>query len=361
MEWRLVNLGEQNWLDTQAIYHALALVKNEYQTPNTLIITWPDQPLVCVGLHQVIEQSVELDYIKATKLPLVRRGTGGGSVYLDSNQLFYQIICDKQDYNQNLKDFYQFFLTPTVKTFNDFGIPALYSPINDIVAEGKKISGNGAVSYDRSRVLVGNFIFSFPAEHMSKILKVPNEKFRDKIAKSLVERMGSFEYFLKEIPSKEEVMQKYLFNFQKNLDIQFYESDLTEEEKKKIDEIKYMYQQEDWLYYVEKDKEELFQQKIKSDTYFSYTEKKFQGGLVQLFVYFDENKIADIVISGDFSLSPPYILKDIQNSLIGLEINQKTILTALIDIFQSKNIDLPGILLSELTCLIVDTYSRIRK
>ncbi len=360
-EWRLLNLGEQNWLDTQAIYHALASVQSDIQTPNTLILIWPNQPLVCIGLHQMLDQSVELEYIKSEELPLVRRGTGGGSVYLDSNQIFYQIICKKADYNQNLRDFYEYFLAPTVATYNEFGINAEYSPINDVVAEGRKISGNGAVTYDNSRVLVGNFIFKFPSTEMSKILKVPDEKFRDKVANSLEERIGSFDFFLDVVPSKEEVIKKYISLFQRYLNVILVEGSLLEEEKEKLVEIKEMYQKQEWLYYVEKDRSDLFQQKIKGDTYFAFSERKFPGGLVQLFIHFDERKIADIVLSGDFSLSPPYILEEIQKSLIGEEIIQSSIQSTLKRLFKSRNIDLPGIFPADLAELIVETYSKIRK
>ncbi len=360
-EWRLLNIGEQNWLDTQAIYHALALVQNGSQTPNTLVLTWPDRPLVCVGLHQVLEQSVELDYIQEQKLPIVRRGTGGGSVYLDSNQLFYQIICNKKDYNQKLREFYEYFLTPVIQTYKEFNISAEYSPINDIVAKGRKISGNGAVSYGNSRVLVGNFIFDFPSVEMSKILKVPDEKFRDKIAKSLEERMGSFKILLAEIPTKEEVVEKYIQNFQKELDVKLIEGSLSNIEEEKLADIKDLYQQKDWLYYVDKDKTDLFQQKIKGDTYFVFSEKKFLGGLMQLFIHFDSGKIVDIVISGDFSLSPPFILEEMQKILMNTQIDETIISEKLSDFFISNNIDLPGILPEDISKLIVDTFSKIKK
>ena len=360
-EWRLLNLGEINWLDTQAIYHALALFQSQNNTPNTLVITWPNRSLVCVGLHQVLEHSVELEYIESQGLPLVRRSTGGGSVFLDNNQVFYQVICSKKEYRQSLQEFYKYFLTPTVSTYNYFGIPAEYSPINDIIADGRKISGNGAVSYDNSRILVGNFIFSFPSKEMSKILKVPEEKFRDKIANSLEERMGSFEFFLETVPTKNLVVQEYIRNFETDLGIKLVEGSLTNDEKRLLEDIKETYQKEDWLYYVEKDKRDLFQQKIMKDTYFAQTTKKFQGGLMQLFIHFDESKIAEIIISGDFSLSPPNILEELQYSLEGIKVDENEIYRTLENFFISKEVDIPGISITDITQLIIETYLKLRK
>jgi lipoate-protein ligase A len=275
--------------------------------------------------------------------------------------VFYQLICKKTDYQQNLREFYEYFLTPTVTTYNYFGIAAKYSPINDIVANGRKISGNGTVTYEKSRILVGNLIFSFPSKEMSEILKVPEEKFRDKVASSLEERMGSFSHFLDKTPSKNDVVENYLDNFQEDLQIKLVEGSITFEEQNKLQEIMQLYQEEDWLYYVEKDRRDLFQQKIKGDTYFTHTDRKFPGGLLQLFIHFDEGKIAEIIISGDFSLSPPDILEDLQASLIGLEVGISEIEKVLREFFKSRSVDLPGIEISEIAQLIVETYQRIRK
>ena len=360
-EWRLINLGEINWIDTQAIYHALALVQDEYNTPNTLLINWPNKPFVCIGLHQITENSVDSEYIESQDLPLVRRGCGGGSVYLDSNQVFYQIICKKSMYNIDLKTFYEYFLEPVVNTYKFFNIPAEFSPINDIVAEGKKISGNGAVTYGNSRVLVGNFIFDFPSSEMSKILKVPEEKFRDKIAKSLEERMGSFSYFMRDVPSKDNVVQKYIEFFQEKIDVKLNLGVLSEVEKEKVAEIRTLYSQNDWLNYVEHAKESMIQQKILGRTYFTFSERKFQGGLVQLFIHFEKDVLADIVISGDFTISPPMILTEFQKFLLGTKADKASLKKKFEMFFITNEIDLPGITIDELVELILDTYKKIKK
>jgi len=360
-EWRLLNLSELPWMRSQSIYHAVSLVQDKLQTPNTLIITWPDQPFVCIGLHQIIDQSVELDFLSSNNLPYVRRATGGGSVYLDSNQIFYQIICRTEEYAESTSEFYKKFLEPVVQTYRDFTIPAEYSPINDIVADNRKISGNGAVTFGSSRVLVGNFIFDFPAQEMSKILKVPEEKFRDKIAKSLEERMGSFSYFLDSIPSKEEVIGKYLENFQNSLEIELYPGSLLKEEQKKLAELEQLYMENEWMYYVEKSGDEIFQQKIKSGTYFTLGNKKFQGGLVQIFLNSENNKIKELVISGDFTISPPYTVKELEIKLQGIKI-EKNILTRTIEDFYAKyGVESPGISPEEISNLIVDIFGKTRK
>ncbi len=360
-EWRLLNLAEIPWQRTQSIYHAIALVQNELSTPNTLIINWPNKAFVCIGLHQIVDLVIESNYLEKRNIPFLRRSCGGGSVYLDQDQVFYQVICNGKEYPMKLGEFYKFFLFPVVSTYQFFNIAAEYSPINDIVANGRKISGNGAVSFGNSRVLVGNFIFNFPSKMMSKILRVPDEKFRDKIAKSLEERMGSFSSFLKKLPSKTDVVEKFIEFFEKEINVKLTEGTLLEEEIEKIEEIEALYRQKEWIYYVEREGDELFQQKIKTDTYFTYVERKFEGGLFQLFLQFDQKKLADITISGDFSINPPFILHKLEKEMIGLAIDKTTLPTSIEQIFNSLQVDLPGITSRQFASLILEKYSEIRK
>ncbi|MHA1305259.1 MAG: lipoate--protein ligase [Candidatus Heimdallarchaeaceae archaeon] len=359
--WRLLNLQEIPYYETQTIYHALAQAQNKYNTPNTLIITWPDRPFVSIGLHQIKDMVIEEAYLKQNNIPYVRRVVGGGSVYLDANQIFYQIICNSEDYPLQQKEFYSFFLQPVVNTYRYFGIPAKYEPVNDVVALNRKISGNGAVTIENSKILVGNFILDFPAQEMSKILKVSQEKFRDKIAKSLEERMGSFRHFLGYIPDKLDIIYHYIHEFEELIGIKLELGELMKEERELIDQLNEEYRREDWINYVTSKHEALNVYTIKSGTYFTYFEKKLQGGLVQLFIHFEKQKIKDIVISGDFSIDPPFSINNIEQELLGLEVREEILEKAIEQVVESENIDIPGVTTAELVYMIIEAYNKTRK
>ncbi|MCK4896396.1 MAG: hypothetical protein KAS47_06270, partial [Candidatus Heimdallarchaeota archaeon] len=220
---------------------------------------------------------------------------------------------------------------------------------------------NGAVTYNNSKVLVGNFILDFPAQNMSKILKVPDEKFRDKIASTLEERMGSFSYFLSKIPSKEEIITEYIANFETSLNVNLVEGELLQEEIDKIKEIEDLYDTEEWLYYVEQTGKETYQQKIKSGTYFTSVIKKLPGGLINLFLHFDEKKIKDVIISGDFSLNPPFILHKIEEGLKGTPIDYDAIRIKLGSLLDENEVEMPGIQREEIASVIIEAYSKLKK
>ena len=90
--WRLIDLGKADPYSAQTFYEAVAEAIHRDLSPNTLILVQPNKPYACLGYHQDIEKEIDLNYIKETGLPIIRRSQGGGATYLNSDQVFYQII-----------------------------------------------------------------------------------------------------------------------------------------------------------------------------------------------------------------------------------------------------------------------------
>ena len=184
----LYNLGKVPWDESQLIYHALAASGRE-----ALVLLSPATPYVCVGFHQDVEQEVDLEYCRANHIPVFRREVGGGAVYLDGDQLFFQLILHRNNPEVPKKKaaFYKKFLQPVIDVYREIGIRAEYKPVNDIIAGTRKISGTGAGEIGESIVFVGNLIVDFNYEMMARVLKVPDEKFRDKVHKTLHDNLST--------------------------------------------------------------------------------------------------------------------------------------------------------------------------
>ena len=182
----LYNLGPVKWQDSQLIYHALASLGRE-----ALSLVSPSEPYVCIGYHQDAAQEVDLEFCRANGVPVFRREVGGGAVYLDGRQLFYQLILRRDNPMVPLRKeaFYRKFLAPVVDVYRRIGIPAEYKPINDVIVGQGKISGTGVGEIGHCVVFVGNLIVDFNYEMMSKVLRVPDEKFRDKVKKTLEDNL----------------------------------------------------------------------------------------------------------------------------------------------------------------------------
>ena len=91
--WRYIDLGRAEPLVAQAFYEAVAEAVYRGVSPNTLLMVQPDAPYACIGYHQSLEKEIDLDYLEESGLLVIRRSQGGGATYLDSGQVFYQIVC----------------------------------------------------------------------------------------------------------------------------------------------------------------------------------------------------------------------------------------------------------------------------
>jgi lipoate-protein ligase A len=184
----LYDLGKQPWDDSQLFYHALAELGRE-----GLILLSPAAPYVCLGFHQDPAKEVDLEFCRREAIPVFRREVGGGAVYLDGDQLFFQLVLRRDNplLPASKDAFYRRFLQPVVDVYRRVGIAAEYKPVNDVIAGARKISGSGVGEIGPAVVFVGNLIVDFNYEMMARVLKVPDEKFRDKVHKTLRENLST--------------------------------------------------------------------------------------------------------------------------------------------------------------------------
>lgn len=174
---RLLDYGLVPYLRSQAIYHAVADAMNA-DAPDTIILLTPDRPHFCIGFHQDPRQELDLEFCRQHDFPILRRRVGGGTTYLDSNQLYYQFVFYHRRAPAIVDDLYRFALAAPVETLRAIGLEAeLHSP-NEIVVNGKRIAGTGAGRIRDASVVVGNFLFDFAYDTMSAAWQVPSEEYR---------------------------------------------------------------------------------------------------------------------------------------------------------------------------------------
>ncbi len=353
--WRLLDLGDIDSLDSQTVYEAVAIARSKDLIPDTIIFCSPNSPIVCIGYHQELEKEVNLKYCLKNNIPVVRRILGGGAVYLDSNQLFYQIIVSEKNKQIpiGINNLFLTLLKAPIQTYNDIGIPAVFKPINDIEVQSKKISGNGAGKLENVSILTGNLILDFNFDEMVKILNVPNEKFRDKLAQSLKERLTTIKNEIKTIPTKKVLKKSLKTNFEKKLDIILEPGELTDTEKQYMRNLREKYTSEKWLYGPKLRHAGLLENfnkftkiertvKISSSVYLGEAVYKSSGGLIRVTLEIENDFIKDILISGDFWLFPTSKLFDLEKELIGVRIRKEDLKEVLNSFFKQNKIQSPG-------------------
>lgn len=363
-EWDFIFLGPIDSVYTQSLWHAAAMLLSKGELNRNIIsINWPTYPIVSCGYHQVVSQVVDLDYCSTNNIPVIRRAVGGGAVFLDSNQLFYHFIWHNETPNipRNVSGIFKTLLKPVVQTYKDFGVDAVYKPVNDILANNRKISGNGAGMFDYAQVLVGNFILDFPRQEMARILRVPDEKFRNKVYKSLQAGISSFKDELGYIPNRKEIVKVFKRNLEEMLGITLIDNELDPQIEKGMMELKTRYLTDEWLYETDERGKKLIEAvKIHSSLNITQGMYKSQGGLIRAICEFRDSVIQDILLSGDFWITQGK-LPELENNLKGFDLENSDLTSKIQRFFDKEACETSGTSADDIAQAIYNAFKSLKR
>ncbi|MFQ6136084.1 MAG: lipoate--protein ligase [Candidatus Hydrothermarchaeales archaeon] len=342
MKVRFLDFGMVSALRSQSIYHGIAKALKE-GTPNTITLMRPSEPYVCIGYHQELKKEVDLEYCKKHGIPIFRREIGGGAVYLDSGQLFYHTIFQQRHVPRDIQEAYKLFLQAPIETYRELGIPAEYRPINDLQVGGKKIGGTGAAKIGNAFVIAGSLLLDFNYEMMSRVLKVPDEKFRDKIYKGLTQYLTTIKKELGEVPPIDDLKRLLIEKFDETLGVTIVKGEPTKEEWRAVEKMDEKMLSRGWLHMMEDPYERVRKVKIAEGVHVVESAYKSPGGLIRTTLRTRDDVIEDILISGDFFIYPPEALEKLSEALKGGKLEEKDILARLDKFFSTNDVQTPGV------------------
>ena len=157
---------------------------------------WQNRPAVIVGFNQEVNTEVNLDYLKENGIDLVRRVTGGGAVFHDLGNLNYTIVGRSEDLERD----YPEYASIMAKALQSLGVPATLSGRNDILVEGRKVSGF-AKRVCKNRLMVhGTLMYNVDVDVLTKVLNPSNTKLQSKGIASVRSRVANLCEYLPNIP-----------------------------------------------------------------------------------------------------------------------------------------------------------------
>ena len=146
---------------------------------------WINDPAVIVGTNQNAIEEVNLSFTNSNGIKVVRRLTGGGTVYHDGGNLCYTVIAPFDPE----KDNYKAFTEPVINYLNSLGVKAEFSGRNDITVDGKKISGNAQTVYKNRIMHHGTLLFNTDMSVLGNALNPSKLKIESKGIKSVRARV----------------------------------------------------------------------------------------------------------------------------------------------------------------------------
>jgi lipoate---protein ligase len=256
--------------------------KLDFENKNYLLF-YINEPSIIIGKHQNTIEEINSEYVKKNNIHVVRRVSGGGAVYHDHGNLNFSFLT-----KYDIKSIHNFkkFTQPVIDTLHDMGINAELSGRNDIIVDGKKISGNAQFSNTKSMLSHGTLLFDSKLEDVVEALNVKVDKIESKGIKSVRSRVANIKDFLKEDITIEEFKERIVKKIFEEDPSSVYE--LSDEDWDKVMNLSgEKYRSWDWNYGRSP---EFNMQKV----------NRFEFGQVDLRLQVKDGIISDIKIFGDF-------------------------------------------------------------
>ncbi|MDQ1004187.1 lipoate-protein ligase A [Neobacillus niacini] len=279
----------------------------------TYLLFYINEPSIIIGKNQNSVEEINTEYVESNGIHVVRRLSGGGAVYHDLGNLNFSFITkDDGDSFHNFRKFTE----PVIAALKQMGVNAELSGRNDILAEGRKISGNAQFSTRGRMFTHGTLLFNSEMEHIVSALRVKKDKIESKGIKSVRSRVANISEFLTEKWTIEEfrsALLKFIFQGQ-----EVTEYVLTEEDWENIHQLsKERYQNWDWNY-------------GKSPKFNLQHSHRFPVGQIDVRLDVDRGIIENCKIYGDFFGVGD--VSDIENKLKHVRYEKSEIEAALKDV-----------------------------
>jgi lipoyltransferase/lipoate-protein ligase len=249
--WRLIDMRIEDAPTQMATDEAIAMNRLEEGTPNTIRLYRWNPSAVSIGYFQSIEKEVNLPACEKYGVDVIRRITGGGAVYHDYNgEITYSLVAPETDPKmpKDILASYEFICGAIANGLATLGVDAEFKPVNDIVAGGKKISGNAQTRRHGVVLQHGTVLVDTDIRRMFQVLRVSDAKISDKLIKAVEDRVTNIRRYLGRQVGFDEVRTALIEGFEDTLDIALEPGELTDAENRLVKRLHEKYSSREWVF-----------------------------------------------------------------------------------------------------------------
>jgi len=257
--------------------------------------------------------------------------TGGGSIYLDEGQLGWELVFHRKSLGiAALPDLAREICNAAAKGLSKLGVDAHFRPRNDIEVDGRKISGTGGFFDGDVLIYQGTVLVDMNPQQMVSALNIPESKLAKRKLDSAAQRVVTLKELLgDDLPDIESIKRALIDGFTAGFGISAEPGNITENEEVLANR-----------YFIEEIGTDEFVAQIDNpgdhDEVLAGSHTG-PGGTIDSFVKLEgptRRVLQRVLISGDFFVTPPRIVFDLEASLLGVRIDQ---IDATIERFFAEN------------------------
>lgn len=331
-EWRFLDVDWLTYADTAIYRPVLIRAVSEGIVPDTVSFCSFSKPSMIITFLNDPEKEINLDFCKENGIPVRRLIVGGGPIFGDTGYIITLLHLRKNNPKipASPEKMFEKTLTGVAEGISKhFNIECRFRPINDVEVKcddgaWRKIGPSGC-NYEEKVVQMtsGIQVKENDVNLIASIINAPKEKFQDKQAKSIQERITYLEKIVGRSIDFKELKKIFIEQIEELFDIKLVSGELTKEEKGYYQEMEKEYTSEE--FFMERSEKKFGA--IPSDVLRKTIQFKIpEGPFVRVITLIRGGAIWDILITGTIHaspLKPRSPIHEIENILKGQPIDKK--------------------------------------
>lgn len=222
MRWRLIDSDLRPPPYTAAADEAILTARHHGLVPDTLHLYRRSVPAVSLGHFQRAEESVDLAVARENGVEVVRRLSGGSAIYTDPGQLVYSVVLRRSDLPASPQQTFEKVCGAIIGALSSLGLEASFEPPNDVLIDGRKVSGSAQARRWDVVVQHGTLLVDTDLGLMARVLRG---------AKRPAEGMTTLARELGRTPSMEEVKAAVVGGFARAFGVGIEKGGMTSQEE----------------------------------------------------------------------------------------------------------------------------------
>jgi lipoate-protein ligase A len=289
---------------TEAAFHFSVeeYLMDTIESDEPVLMIWQTEKTVMIGSNQVVKAEIDETAVIDNGVRVVRRRSGGGTIYTDPGTLLYTVILPYRGAETDTSGIIRDHVGgPIVDALSGMGIPATLEGRNDILVDGRKVAGLAQFIKGGRICSHGSLLYDANLELLTDVLNVDADKIQSKAIRSVRSRVTNLKSYM-ETPLSTDAfwgeLKKRLFAAN-----EISEYALTEADERAVLAIKAeRYDNPAWTY-------------GRAPLYSFRNSRRYAGGKIEVFLSIKRGIIEHCAIRGDFlGLSP---IEELERALEG--------------------------------------------
>lgn len=300
---------ETNSMDAAFNFAVEEFCMEHFPEDEWIWMLWRTDKCVMLGSNQIADMEIDRQMAEQLGVRVVRRSSGGGTIYTDPGTLQYTVIVPHH-MEQDVKQVEREILAGSLlRGLNKLNIPALLEGRNDITLEGRKISGLAQYMQKNRLCSHGSLLYDTDLDILSKVLRPDEEKIRAKAIRSVRSRVTTLTQYMENPLPILEFMDLLKTDWLQSQNMREYT--LTADDIASINEIRNKkYDNPIWNY-------------GRTPRFSYHNEIRFPAGKIEVFLEVEKGIIKDCKICGDFlGVLPP---GELEEKLQGIDYQYHTV------------------------------------